>query len=440
MKKIHLIAIGGAIMHNLAIALKRKGYVVSGSDDAIYDPARTNLENEGLLPEVGWDENHIHAELDLVILGMHARQDNPELIKAKELDLTIMSFPEFIASESKDKKRVVIAGSHGKTTTTSMIMYALQAAGMDFDYLVGSSIDGFDLSVKLSDAPLIIIEGDEYLSSPVDRRSKFLWYEPHISIITGIAYDHINVFPTFESYLQTFRDYIATHKDNSVIYWFKHDAELAPMITSAKCKTIAYDTPEHLNKNGNIDLIYLDRSYPLQIIGEHNLQNLHASMLVCQDLGVSAQDFLHFMSDFSGAGKRMEKVFDKDGQVVFRDFAHSPSKLQATTKAVKDTYDSKELLAVFELHTFSSLNKDFLPLYAHAMDHADKAIVYVDPHVFEHRRMDPLSKDFIKECFGEVEVSMDPNEIQDAVATSFHNGDNILLMSSGTFSKAEFPF
>lgn len=427
-------------MHNLAIALKRKGYEVSGSDDAIYDPARSNLEKEGLLPQTGWDEENINPGLDLVILGMHARQDNPELQKAKSLGIRIMSFPEFIASESQNKKRVVIAGSHGKTTTTSMIMYALKAAGIEFDYLVGSSIEGFDLSVKLSNAPLIIIEGDEYLSSPIDKRSKFLWYTPHISIITGIAYDHINVFPTFASYLETFEKYIATHDTQSKIYWFKEDADLARMMKNATCNHIAYDTPEHKNTDGNIHFTYLKKDYPLQIIGEHNLQNLHASMMVCQDLGMAPAKFLKYMKEFSGAGKRMEKVYDKNGQVVFRDFAHSPSKLEATTKAVKDTYAGNQLLAVFELHTFSSLNKEFLPLYKNCMDKADKAIVYVDPHVFEHRRMDPMSEPFIRECFGNVEVSMDSSEIEEAVSTAFTKGQNILLMSSGTFSKAAFPF
>lgn len=440
MKKIHLIAIGGAIMHNLAIALKRKGYELSGSDDAIYDPAKSNLEKEGLLPSIGWNEERITEDLDLVILGMHARPDNPELLKAKELKLKIMSFPEFIAAESADKTRVVIGGSHGKTTTTAMIMYALHKAKIDFDYLVGSTIEGFDLSVRLSDAPLIIIEGDEYLSSPIDRRSKFLWYDPHYSILTGIAYDHINVFPSFDSYLDTFEKFIETHKADSQIFWFRQDEELAKLIKNAKCETVAYDTPEHENNNGHINFIYAGKKYPLELIGEHNLQNLHAAMMICDKLGISAVDFLHFMSDFSGAGKRMEKIFDSEGQVVFRDFAHSPSKLKATTKAVKNTYESKPLLAIFELHTFSSLNKDFLPLYEGSMSTADEAIVYVDPHVFEHRKMEPLSKEYIKECFGNVQVSMNSKEIEMKVSDAFKEGSNILLMSSGTFSKAEFPF
>lgn len=438
-KRIHLIAIGGAIMHNLAIALKNKGYIVSGSDDAIHDPAKGNLERAGLLPEIGWKEENIHTGLDIVILGMHARKDNIELLKARELGLPIVSFPEFVAQLSKDKKRVVIGGSHGKTTTTAMIMYALKKAEIDFDYLVGSSIDGFELSVHLSDAPIIIIEGDEYLSSPLDLKSKFLWYHPQLSILTGIAYDHINVFPTFDSYLDTFRTFISQHKEDSQLFWFKQDEHLANLLANKPFGT-PYDTPEYSLNHGNINYVLEGKHYPLSIIGEHNLQNIEAAMLVCEKLGIRKSDFLHYMADFTGAGRRMEKKYDKDGQIVIRDFAHSPSKLEATTKAVKQSYPSKPLLAVFELHTFSSLNKTFLPYYKDSMIFADQSIVYVDSHVFEHRNMEVIDPNTIKESFGSVQVCMDKSELEQIVLDSFQRGENILLMSSGTFSKAEFPF
>ncbi|MFY0644164.1 MAG: peptidoglycan synthetase [Bacteroidia bacterium] len=427
-------------MHNLAIALSRKGYVVTGSDDAIYDPARRNLEAEGLLPEVGWNPENIHIGLDQVILGMHARPDNPELIKATEMGLEVMSFPEFVAKESENKTRLVVAGSHGKTTTTSMLMHALKQAGFDFDYLVGSSIEGFDLSVKLTDAPLILIEGDEYLSSPIDRRSKFHWYNPDISIITGIAYDHINVFPSFQSYLDTFDEYIKAHRPESHIIWFQGDEHLESLIGSAVCNTIAYHTPEYSLQNHQSSIHYNGELYPLSVIGEHNLQNIEAASLATELLNVDKADFFRHMSSFEGAGKRMEKWLDSVNQVIYRDFAHSPSKLQATTKAVKDTYKDRTLLAVFELHTFSSLNRSFLPYYKDSMKSADRAIVYIDPHVFEHRKMEVLSKDEIKDSFGEVEVLDNPQELVSIIEESYNNEDNILLMSSGTFSESEFSF
>ena len=427
-------------MHNLAIALHRKGYEVTGSDDAIYDPAKSNLESEGLLPEVGWNTEHIHKSLDQVILGMHARPDNPELKKALELGLEVMSFPEFVAKESSQKTRLVVAGSHGKTTTTSMLMHALQEAQLDFDYLVGSSIDGFDLSVKLTDAPLILIEGDEYLSSPIDRRSKFHWYNPDISIITGIAYDHINVFPSFDSYLATFEEYISNHRPESHIIWFQGDPHLPSLIKNAKCKLQEYSTPNYTINGHETSIVFNSEQYPMMVIGEHNLQNLQAAALATALLGLDSKDFFSHMSTFEGAGKRMEKWLETDRQVVYRDFAHSPSKLEATTKAVKNTYQNQALLAVFELHTFSSLNRSFLPYYKDSMNTADRAIVYIDPHVFEHRKMEILSKKEIKESFGDVEVFDNPDKLVQTIEHAFANEENILLMSSGTFSESEFSF
>jgi|TARA_B110000305_G_scaffold94697_1_gene106627 UDP-N-acetylmuramate: L-alanyl-gamma-D-glutamyl-meso-diaminopimelate ligase len=439
LKKIHLIAVGGAIMHNLAIALKNRGYKITGSDDAIYDPAKSNLEKADLLPAVGWDTDYITSDIDVVILGMHARADNPELQRARELGLKIMSFPEFVADECEDKKRIVVAGSHGKTTTTAMIMHVLSQLQMDFDYLVGSSIDGFDLSVKLTDADLIIIEGDEYLSSPLDMKSKFLWYQPHLSIITGIAYDHINVFPTFESYLATFRSYIASHHKDGKFFWFQKDEHLAKMVTHTSVLNKAYDTPQFRLQDGGTIVTANGVDYPLAVVGKHNLENLQAAQLVCQELDISLDAFYKAAESFTGAGRRMEKIIETETQVVYRDFAHSPSKLQATTEAIAETYTGNTL-AVFELHTFSSLNKDFLPLYKDTMSSATKAVVYFDEEVFAHKKMIPMSPEFVKECFGNVTVLNSASELSDLVNVAYDKGDNILLMSSGKFNNADFKF
>jgi UDP-N-acetylmuramate: L-alanyl-gamma-D-glutamyl-meso-diaminopimelate ligase len=437
LKRVHLIAVGGAIMHNLAIALKQKGYKVTGSDDAIYDPAKSNLEKAALETTIGWDATKITTDIDFVILGMHARKDNPELLMATKLGLKVMSFPEFVAAESSDKIRVVVAGSHGKTSTTAMIMHVLQKRELAFDYLVGSSIDGFDLSVKLSDAPLIIIEGDEYLTSPLDLRSKFLWYDPHYSIITGIAYDHINVFPTFDLYIDTFRKYIGTHNQDAKYYWYAGDKELAILSGETSVLNEAYDTPIFKNRRGGAVIELEGYLYETLLVGKHNLQNMQAALLVCEHLGVSKVQFLEAIADFTGAGRRMEKIVDLPYQVVFRDFAHSPSKLEATTNAVVETYQGV-VLAVFELHTFSSLTRAFLPLYKDAMSSADRRIVFYNDAVFAHKKMEYLDPTYVRECFGDVEIVHDAKVLESLVDASFKSGDNILLMSSGTFNNADF--
>lgn len=439
MKRIHLIAVGGAIMHNMAIALQNRGYKVTGSDDAIYDPAKTNLDNAQVSTYIGWDTDKINADIDYIILGMHARADNPELLKAQQLDLNIQSFPEFVAAECKDKKRVVVAGSHGKTTTTAMIMHVLSELNLDFDYLVGSSIEGFNLSVKLTDAPLVIIEGDEYLSSPLDLRSKFLWYQPHISIITGIAYDHINVFSTFESYLETFDKFIKSHADGGKYFWFKKDQYLDKMANANHTINQTYDTPEFISNRNGSKLYINETEHEVSVVGKHNLENLKAAELVCKELGITTNKFYEAASSFTGAGRRMEKIVDLPNQVVYRDFAHSPSKLKATTEAVKETYTGK-LLAVFELHTFSSLTEDFLPLYKNAMESADRAIVFYSEAIFTHRKMKVLTPEYVRKCFGQVEVINHPNELESIVNSAFNEKQNILLMSSGKFEGSSFSF
>lgn len=438
-KRIHIIAIGGAIMHNLAIALKLKGHAVSGSDDKIYDPAKSNLSEHGLLPAEGWDVSNIVEELDLVILGMHARVDNVELKAAQDRGVPIVSFPAYIAEHARDKKRVVIAGSHGKTTTTAMIMHVLNELQMDFDYLVGSSLPGFDLSVRLSDAPIILIEGDEYLTSPLDRRSKFLWYEPHVSIITGIAYDHINVFPTYSLYLDTFSAFLDSHAEGATCFAYAEDEDLQRLVRDTNTHVVNYTTPHYATGKAGSTITLGDTSYALSIVGKHNIENMRVAQLVCGELGISEDDFYAAAESFAGAGRRMEKIYETDSQVVYRDFAHSPSKLKATVQAIDEAYDGP-LLAVFELHTFSSLTRDFLPLYLATMDAATEAVVFYNEEVFTHKKMEYLSADYVKECFGAVQVINDKEKLEKRVHQHFENGDHILLMSSGKFDGAQFQF
>lgn len=427
-------------MHNIAIALAKKGYAVSGSDDAIYDPSYSRLKDRNILPQsFGWDASRITKDLDIVILGMHARKNNPELAEAQKLGIPIVSFPEFVASESENKKRIVVAGSHGKTTTTAMLMHVLSKLAIEFDYVVGSSVDGFDVSVRFSDAPIILIEGDEYLSSPLDLTSKFHWYNPHISIITGIAYDHINVFPTFEGYVNTFADFVENHESESVCFWFNRDEHLQKIMKDTKKRNVAYTTPNYEFSNNTSVVKKEENNYPLEVVGKHNLENLEAAYLVCKELGVSEENFFNAAADFSGAGKRMEKIYTSDNQVVYRDFAHSPSKLNATTDAVKEAYKGN-LTAVFELHTFSSLNIEFLPYYKDSMQAADQAIVFYNEAVFEHKKMPFMSREFVKSCFGNIEVINEPEDLELIVNTAFEKGNNLLLMSSGKFNGASFKF
>lgn len=432
---IHLIAIGGAVMHNLALALHSNGHRVSGSDDEIYEPAKGRLQKAGLLPtKEGWDASRIQPDLDVVILGMHARVDNPELIKAQELGLKIQSFPEFFAEHCRNKKRVVIAGSHGKTSTTAMVMHVLKHQGVDFDYLVGAQLKGFDTMVRLSDAPLAVIEGDEYLSSPLDRRSKFLWYHPDIAVITGIAWDHINVFPTEDEYLQTFLEFVSGMAEESLLFVYRKEAQLPKLERAANCKWYTYDTMEHERIGEQLSIRVKKETFPLHIFGAHNLQNLQAAKLVCAALGVSDLNFARSASSFEGAGKRLEKIYETEELVIYRDFAHAPSKVKATTLAVRDQYPDRLFLAAFELHTFSSLKEEFIDAYKDSLNPADKAWVYCDPHVFEMKRMPVLSSKRIQQAFGEeVEVLGNKSELQSAIQEAMGPPAVVLLMSSGNF-------
>jgi UDP-N-acetylmuramate: L-alanyl-gamma-D-glutamyl-meso-diaminopimelate ligase len=435
--KIHLIAIGGAVMHNLALALKQNGHDVSGSDDEIYEPARTRLKSAKLLPDTeGWSVGRITPDLDIVILGMHARIDNPELIKAQELGLNIQSFPAFIYNHSAEKKRVVVAGSHGKTTTTSMIMHVLQHSGRDFDYLVGALLDGFDTMVRLSDAPIMVIEGDEYFTSPIDLVPKFLHYKPHIAIITGVAWDHMNVFPTYESYLEPFKSFMDTVDTEGAIFYYEKDAELKKLIGADNTKSAPYDAFQSEIKRGKTMLKLGDnRQVSLEIFGEHNLANLKAAYLACKELGISDDEFYAAVPTFKGAAKRLQTLAQTKTSIAYQDFAHAPSKVKATIHAVYGQHPKRRLVACLELHTFSSLSKAFLPQYRSTMNLADEAIVFYNEHTLEMKNLPPLKMGEVKACFGHpnLRVFTSNERLQEHLKEQDFVNQNVLFMSSGTF-------
>jgi UDP-N-acetylmuramate: L-alanyl-gamma-D-glutamyl-meso-diaminopimelate ligase len=438
--KVHFIAIGGSAMHNLAIALHTKGFQVSGSDDVLFEPSRTRLGRYGILPQQdGWYPEKITVDLDAVILGMHARIDNPELLKAQELGLKIYSYPEYIYEQSKDKLRVVIGGSHGKTTITSMILHVLQHVGMDFDYLVGAQLAGFETMVKLTNsAPVIVIEGDEYLASPIDRRPKFHLYKANIAVISGIAWDHINVFPTFGSYIEQFRLFIKTIQRGGKLIYSKTDEVLNQAVAednSAGIDKISYALPSYQISNGITAVVSDDKSYPLEVFGDHNLLNMEAARLVCQQLGIDSAAFYKAITTFKGAARRLELLAKNNSTNIYKDFAHSPSKLRATIQAVKAQFPDRGLVACMELHTFSSLNKDFLKEYAGALDGASEAIVFIDRKTFEQKKMEPYDASVVKEAFAKDNLLFfnNPAAIKTYLEGLQMSGKNLLLMSSGNF-------
>ncbi|UPT65659.1 MAG: Mur ligase family protein [Sphingobacteriales bacterium JAD_PAG50586_3] len=438
--KIHFIAIGGSAMHNLAIALKEAGNDITGSDDEIFEPSRSRLARLGLLPEQeGWYPEKIHTGLDCVVLGMHARKDNPELLRATELGIKIFSYPEYLYEHSKHKTRVVIGGSHGKTTITAMVMHILHAAGKDFDYMVGAQLKGFDTMVRMTnDAPIMILEGDEYLTSPIDPRPKFHLYKPHVSIISGIAWDHINVFPTFSIYLDQFRQFINLIEPDGTLIYFDGDENLKQLSAEARydIKTVSYNTMPNKVEKGITYVAETDGSFaPLRIIGKHNLQNLAGALEVCRALHISDDEFFTHIQTFEGAAKRLEPLKIEEGYSVFRDFAHAPSKLKATVSAVKEHFHDRTVIACFELHTFSSLNKEFLQEYAGAMDAADIAIVYFSNHALELKRLEQLSLDDVKEAFTrpDLEVYNNATELYTRLQSIPKTDVCLLLMSSGNF-------
>lgn len=427
-------------MHNLAIALKLKGYQISGSDDEIFEPSKSRLANHSLLPnEMGWFPEKITSNIDAVVLGMHARKDNPELIKAKELGIKIYSYPEYLYEQTKGKTRVVVGGSHGKTTITSMVMHVLKESGMNFDYMVGAQIDGFDNMVSLSEeSNIAVFEGDEYLTSPIDPRPKFLHYKPHIAVISGIAWDHINVFPTFSIYQKQFEFFIDTIEPNGHLVYCSKDKELVNIIKKIKKGINITPYVEHPSTT-KVDKTYLQfegRELELNIFGHHNMENIAAAKEVCNIIGVDDAKFYKSIAKFKGAAKRLQKIGSGQTTDAFLDFAHAPSKVRATVKAMKDSYPYRKLTACLELHTFSSLNPKFLGEYKGALNDADLPIVYFNPNTLEHKKLPPIEPGYVKQKFGnsKLHVFTDPIELNDFLLKQFWDNTNLLLMSSGNFS------
>ena len=441
---IHFIAIGGSAMHNLAIALHKKGEKITGSDDVIHNPSKSRLEKYGLLPEkFGWFPEKITKDIDAIILGMHAKPDNPELLKAQELGLKIYSYPEFIYEQSKDKTRVVIGGSHGKTTITSMILHVLNYWEKEVDYMVGAQLEGFETMVKLTkENDFIILEGDEYLSSPLDLRPKFHLYQPNIALLSGIAWDHINVFPTFDNYVEQFRIFINKITDGGMLVYNEEDPVLNEIVTNSDkvIKKYPYRTPDFEIKNG---ITYLETPFgevPLEIFGKHNLQNLEGAKWICQLIGVQEEAFYEAIASFKGASKRLEKLAQNNQTVIFKDFAHSPSKVIATTNSVKAQFKDKTLLACLELHTYSSLNADFLKEYKGALDQADKAVVFYSPNAVAIKKLEKVTENQIFEAFNrdDLIVFTNPKEFQEYLFAQNLGNTALLLMSSGNYGGLEF--
>lgn len=423
-------------MHNMAIALSLKGFEVSGSDDAIFNPSKSRLEKYNLFPEkMGWHPQSIDESMDAIILGMHAREDNPELLRAKELNIPIYSYPEYIYNQSQNKKRIVIGGSHGKTSITAMILHVLNLLNLDCDYMVGAQLNGFEAMFRLSDnAPIIILEGDEYLSSPIDRRPKFHWYKPDIAVLSGIAWDHINVFPTFENYVDQFRIFKDDVKETLI--YCEDDVELCKLAKEpTDCVLKSYSTPEFTIENGQTFVSDQESKYSLEIFGDHNLQNCNAARMVCNELGITNDAFYTSISSFKGAANRLELVKRGVESVIYKDFAHSPSKLKATTKAMKQQFKDRKLVACMELHTFSSLNKEFLQQYRGSMDSADVAIVYFSEKAIAHKKLEPISKQQVLDAFGGngLVVINDSELLFDYLSSLNWRNKNLLMMSSGTF-------
>jgi UDP-N-acetylmuramate: L-alanyl-gamma-D-glutamyl-meso-diaminopimelate ligase len=436
---IHFISIGGSVMHQLAIALKHKGYDISGSDDELFEPAAGNLNREGILPqETGWFSDKITPDIDAVILGMHAKQDNPELQKAMELGLKIYSFPEYIYHQSINKKRVAIGGSHGKTTTTAMIMHVLQKAHVDFDYLVGASLDGFEQSVQITDAPIIVCEADEYPASTIEKRPKFHFLFPHIAVITGIAWDHINVFPTFDFYLEQFIIFINKIEKNGVLIYNESDEVLKKLIAEnarEDINYIPYHLPTYFIEKGITSVKIGREKITLHVFGNHNLLNLQGAYLVCKELKIDDVTFANAIADFTGAAKRLELISENENANVYRDFAHAPSKVTASINAVKQQFPERKLMAVLELHTFSSLNAEFMQEYKNSMEKADDAIVFYSNHALELKRMRPLDKESVFAGFQKenLEVITDRKSLEQRLAKEQLSDINFLFMSSGNY-------
>ncbi len=436
---IHFISIGGSAMHNLALALHAKGDHITGSDDAIFEPSKSRLDTKGLLPkEMGWFANKITQDIDAIVLGMHAKVDNPELLKAQELGLKIYSYPEYLYEHSKNKTRVVIGGSHGKTTITSMILHVLDYHDIKVDYMVGAQLEGFDRMVHLTkENEFMIIEGDEYLSSPIDLRPKFHLYKANIALLSGIAWDHMNVFPTFENYVSQFEIFLDTMVKGGILIYNEEDDEVRKIAetTINAIKKQAYETPEYTIENGQVVLKTQEGDIPLEVFGKHNLQNLAGAKLICQSIGVSEEEFYEAISSFKGASKRLEKLAEGKSSVIYKDFAHSPSKVKATTNAVKEQYPNKKVLACLELHTYSSLNAEFLNLYQNALDAADEAVVFYSPNAVAIKKLKAISKEQIADAFqrDDLIIYTDPKAFKDFLFAQKLENTALLFMSSGNY-------
>ncbi|WP_442265828.1 UDP-N-acetylmuramate--L-alanine ligase [Tenacibaculum sp. ZS6-P6] len=442
--RVHFIAIGGSAMHNLAIALHQKGYQITGSDDTIHDPSKSRLEAKGLLPEsFGWFPDKINKDLDAIILGMHAKIDNPELIKAQELGLKIYSYPEFLYEQSKHKTRVVIGGSHGKTTITSMILHVLNYHDKEVDYMVGAQLDGFETMVHLTEEnDFIVLEGDEYLSSPIDRRPKFHLYKPNIALLSGIAWDHINVFPTFENYIEQFQIFTDSLVNGGIMVYSEEDENVKKVVENStnSIKRYPYSLPEHFIENGITYLNTVEGDLPLDVFGDHNLQNIAGAKWICQHMGVDEEDFYEAIMSFKGASKRLEKIAENDSTIIFKDFAHSPSKVKATTTAVKDQYRNKKLIACLELHTYSSLNADFLSEYKNTLNKADEAIVFYSPHAVKIKELDEVTEKQIADSFQreDLVIFINPIQFKEYLFKKNLKDSVLLLMSSGNYGGLDF--
>ena len=442
--RTHFIAIGGAAMHNLALALHNKGYQVTGSDDAIFEPSKSRLEKKGLLPiEFGWFPEKITADIEAIILGMHAKADNPELLKAQELGLKIYSYPEFLYEQSKNKTRVVIGGSHGKTTITSMILHVMHYHNIEVDYMVGAQLEGFDTMVHLThENDFIVLEGDEYLSSPIDRRPKFHLYQPNIALLSGIAWDHINVFPTFENYVEQFDIFVNQITKGGILVYNEEDETVKKVAeeTTNIIRRLPYKTPSYSVEDGTTLLDTPEGPMPIEVFGAHNLNNLAGAKWICQNMGVDEADFYEAINSFKGASKRLEKIAESKGKVAYKDFAHSPSKVSATTKAVKAQYPNRKLVACLELHTYSSLNAEFLKEYEGALDAADVAVVFYSPDAVKIKQLEEVSYDQIAQSFqrDDLIIYTNPLEFKDFLFNFDLNNSALLLMSSGNYGGLNF--
>lgn len=436
--RVHFIAIGGSVMHNLAISLRQAGHHVSGSDDEIFEPSRSALATAGLLPEkTGWMPEKIDSSIDIVLLGMHATADNPELLKAQELGLTVMSFPEFVYEQSRDKQRVVIAGSHGKTTITAIIIHVLNYFNRKFDYVIGAKVGNLPLSVRLSDAPIIIIEGDEYLSSSIDPTPKFLRYRHHIGLISGVAWDHANVFPTEESYVEQFDRFGDQTPKGGILIYCENDP-LAMMIGKKErtdVQSISYKPHPHSTDKGKFFLTSGKDHFPIKLFGIHNLQNINGAKEVLKKIGITSDQFYEAIGHFEGAAGRLEKIWEQNSVTVYKDFAHAPSKVKATVSAVREKFPERELLACLELHTYSSLNKNYIPLYKDTLKGAQKAVVYFNPEKINSKKLAPLTEEEVKKAFGypNLVVINDTDKLANFLVQQSWKNKNLLMMSSGNF-------